>query len=66
MICAVPGFGEGALVLAVDAQHIAPANLPELHFLLAITHHITTSENFVNPTTNIVRLVEVNQIHRRG
>ena len=41
-------------------------NFPELHFLLAITHHITTSDNFVNPTTNIVRLVEVNQIHRRG
>ena len=36
------------------------------HFLLAITHHITTSANFVNPTTNIVRLVEVNQIHRRS
>jgi hypothetical protein len=26
----------------------------ELHFLLAMTHHITTSDNFVNPTTNIV------------
>ena len=27
MICAVPGFGEGALVLAVDALHIARRGL---------------------------------------
>ena len=65
MRCAMPGFGE---VLAVDAQHVAPGcSQIFLNCIFARdNHHITTGENFVNPTTNIARLVEVNQIHRRS